>query len=222
MAPLGYRNLKDIFKSRWLSLWQCDAPKKGGGFFPYCFAARGEDPPPPPTRKRPEAVVIVAIIDNPGEEPKLVLTSEYRAPLGRREISFPAGLIDESDYDQDTPRIRTAAVNAAVREMEEETGLDFLPIQVSPDNLYSSAGLTNESCIILFGYASGKVSLHGNEASEDIEVLLVTFPEMVEMIDVDHGHVFSKVCWPFLWAFKFFGGYTKGFPTSSVTINEPL
>jgi ADP-ribose pyrophosphatase len=197
-------------------MWQCDAPKKGGGFFPYFFASRGEDPPPSPTRKRPEAVVIVAITEE--EEPRLVLTSEYRVPLGCREISFPAGLIDESDYissedESVVMSVRAAAMRAAIRELKEETGLDFTPTAVSPDNLYSSAGMTNESCIIIFGYASGTPSLDGNEASEDIRVMLTTFVDMVEMIDTNQGHVYSKVCWPFLWAFKFFGGYTKGFPT---------
>ena len=114
-------------------------------------------------------------------------------------------------------------MQAATRELKEETGLDFTPIAVSPDNLYSSAGMTNESCIIFFGYASGEVSLHGNEASEDIEVMLVTFPELVQMLDTESGFAYSKVCWPFLWAFKFFGGYTKGFPTTgALNLNEPL
>src|SRR4051812_8627415 len=48
--------------------------------------------------KMPDAVVVVATLNNPGQERKLVMTSEFRVPLGVREIGFVAGLIDPADY----------------------------------------------------------------------------------------------------------------------------
>jgi ADP-ribose pyrophosphatase len=153
----------------------------------------------------------VAVVDTPGEERRLVVTSEFRVPINCREVSFPAGLIDPEDYT-DEASVCTAARRASVREMKEETGLDFTPTAVSPENLYSSAGMTNESVIIVFGVAQGTPSDEGNEACEDIATSLLTFAEMVEMMDNRKDVVYSKTAWPFLWAFKFSGGFTQGFP----------
>ena len=67
------------------------------------------------------AVVIVAMI--PGEKPKLIVTKEFRVPLGDYEWGFPAGLIDEGETIK----------NAAIRELKEETGLEVeYIISISP------------------------------------------------------------------------------------------
>ena len=166
----------------------------------YFFAIRGDTVG---TAKRPDAVVIVAVTEE--EEPRLVLTSEFRIPIGCREISFPAGIIDKEDFAQGS--VRQAAIAAATRELKEETGLDFHPMEVSPANLYSSAGMTNESVTFVFGKATGSPSTDGNEAMEDIEVRLVTLGEMIDMMDNQPDLNFSKTAWPLMWAYKRSGGF---------------
>lgn len=193
-----------------LSLHERTVRTKKGNEFRYFFVARGEDVPSPEDKK-PEAVIVVAVVDTPGEERRLVLTSEFRIPINCREVGFPAGLIDAGDYAGGAS-ICEAARRAAIREMKEETGLDFIPTAVSPENLYSSAGMTNESVIIVFGVAQGTPSNEGNEVCEDIATSLLTLAEMVEMMDNRKDVVYSKTAWPFLWAFKFSGGFTQGFP----------
>lgn len=174
-------------------------------------------------QKFPDAVVIVAILNNPNERKRLVMVSEFRIPLGTREIGFPAGLIDPSDFnaalsefasahpegdkclDSETYNrtIATAAAyKAAIREMKEETGLDFVPQSASPPNLYSSAGLTNESIIYVFGTATGTPSNQFLEKNEDIEVKLYEEAELSIICDAmlpNVGH--SKTAWPFMWSF---------------------
>lgn len=193
-----------------LSLHERTVRTDSGSEFGYFFVVRGDDVPSPEDKK-PEAVIVVAVVDAPGEERRLVLTSEFRVPINCREVGFPAGLIDPEDYADGTS-ICTAARKAAVREMKEETGLDFTPTAVSPENLYSSAGMTNESVIIVFGVAQGIPSNEGNEVHEDIVTTLFTFAEMVEMMDNRKDVTYGKTTWPFLWAFKFSGGFTQGFP----------
>lgn len=182
--------------------------QKGDSEFDYFMVSRG-GLTPDPEDKKPEAVMIIAITDNPGEERKLVVTSEFRIPIACREISVPAGLIDDEDYEGGVS-IGAAAIKAATREMKEETGLDFMPLSVSPNNLYSSAGMTNESVMIVFGFAYGQPNTDGLEAIEDIETMLLTLSELTEMMDNSPTLAFSKVAWPFMWAFKY-GGFL-GFP----------
>lgn len=132
----------------------------------------------------------------------MVITNEFRAPIGGYEISFPAGLIDDDDYKGSD--IKEAACRAAIREFKEETGMDFVPKEISPTNLYSSAGMTDESVCIVIGEASGEPDYALQEASEDIQVMLLQRDELSEIME-NESKLFSKVAWPFLWAFKVWG-----------------
>ena len=73
-----------------------------------------------PSRPRRTAAVLVPILDKP--EPEIVLTvrSEF-LPQHPGQVSFPGGAVDHSDR---------SAISTALREAEEEIGLDFS--QVSP------------------------------------------------------------------------------------------
>lgn len=91
----------------------------------------------------PDAVTCVVILNAPGDEPKLLLSEEYRYPTGQFLISPPAGLLDAEDASADDP-----VLTAAKREIEEETGIrlketDTLSI-INP-LLFSSPGMTDES-----------------------------------------------------------------------------
>jgi ADP-ribose pyrophosphatase len=107
------------------------------------------------------AVVIVATT----EDNKLVITKEFRVPLGGVEHGFPAGLIDIGE----TP------TEAATRELKEETGLDVERITSVSPPIYSSAGLTNESVFIVRCVVSGEISSDGHESSEDITTELMGY-----------------------------------------------
>lgn len=77
---------------------------------------------------------------------------------------FPAGLIDAGE----------SPLQAGIRELYEETGLHFTP---RPAGAYSrpfftSAGLTDESCAMVFGDCTGIPNSSHQEAAEDIQVVL--------------------------------------------------
>lgn len=167
---------------------------------PYFMVTRG-DKIIPPSEKRPEAVIIVAVCRVPGEGEKLVVTSEYRAPIADFEIGFPAGMIDSQDYDKAGGDPTKAAEIAAGREFFEETGMTLEITEISPPRLYSSAGMTDEMSIIVFGFAHGKRSQDHCEEGENIETLLFSREEVTKLIG-DGQAAFSKVCWPFLWAYS--------------------
>ena len=91
----------------------------------------------------PDAVTCVVIVDVKDDEPKLLLTREYRYPTGQFLLSPPAGLLDKEDEDQAEPLLCTAK-----REIEEETGIimkDTDSLYVINPLLFSSPGMTDES-----------------------------------------------------------------------------
>lgn len=94
---------------------------------------------------------------------KLVVTREFRVPVGNWCYSFPAGLIDDGED----------AATAARRELREETGLEIERVlSVSPP-LYNSPGLTDEAVTLVYAEVGGELSRDGLEPDEAIETLLL-------------------------------------------------
>lgn len=91
----------------------------------------------------PDAVTCVVILSINEEEPKLLLSKEYRYPAGQFLLSPPAGLLDPEDADTENP-----ILTAAKRELKEETGLTITEkdsLFVINPLLFSSPGMTDES-----------------------------------------------------------------------------
>ena len=104
---------------------------------------------------------IVMIVPQLGD--KLVLIREFRVPLNDWEWGFPAGLVDPGE----------SLLNAARRELEEETGLSIKKVNLISPPVYNSAGLTDEAITMFFVEAAGKISLARQEDNERIEVHLI-------------------------------------------------
>ena len=120
-------------------------------------------------KNRPDGVVIYSLYGR--NHDKVVMIRQYRYSIGDYIYEFPAGLVEEGeDYH-----------SAAVREMAEETGLKLDPIPVEDiyqKPYFTTIGLTDESCASVYGYASGEISTKGEEASEEIEVVLADRQEI--------------------------------------------
>ena len=162
-----YTKIHKLSDNRFLNLFKLDALTDSGRQFDYFFVSR---------RKADKIKLLTGDISAEGvviypilkEEPeKIVMIRQYRYPLGDYLYELPAGLID----DGDTPDI------AAVREMKEETGLDFEVYRGGNDAyrrpFFMGAGFTDESCNAVFGYASGTVSRDDMEDTESIQVITV-------------------------------------------------
>lgn len=138
----------------------------------------------------PDAVSCLVIIDNGlYDEPRLLLSREYRYPTGQFLLSVPAGLIDADDaksYDSnsssckcndekavDTFSNMTPAMRAAVREIKEETGIELTDkdiIKTVNPLVFSTPGMTDESnalvSVIIRSDIEGQLSQDGAEGSE--------------------------------------------------------
>ena len=119
--------------------------------------------------EKPDGVIIYSLYGE--KKDRVVLVRQYRYPLDDYVYELPSGLVDQGeDYRQ-----------AGIREMKEETGLDFSPL--TPDTLYerpffTSVGMTDECCATVYGYASGQISREGLEDTEDLEVVLADREEV--------------------------------------------
>ena len=121
--------------------------------------------------KNTRAVVIVAT--NGDElEPRIVVTKEFRVPIGDYEWGLPAGLIDEGEDVETTVK----------RELKEETGLDVTYIEKISPFVYNSAGLTDEAVAMAFVHVEGEINGDMHEASEEIETFLMTPDEVAELL----------------------------------------
>lgn len=164
-----------ITNEKWLNLFSKTYKNKKGDEENYLFSSRHQNPPESIANKKPDAVIIAAIIDNPNQPLRHVLTSEYRVAIGGYELGFPAGLIDEDE----------TAEQAAKREFLEETGLILKVSKTSPSRLISSAGCSDECVQIVFGTAQGTISKDNQEASEDIQTHLFTQNQLVTLLSQD-------------------------------------
>lgn len=94
----------------------------------------------------PDAVSCIVVLQVPGQEPKLLLSYEYRYPTGHYLLSVPAGLIDPEDRTSGDPE--QAEIQAARREIHEETGIAMKEsdrISVVNPCAFSTPGMTDES-----------------------------------------------------------------------------
>jgi ADP-ribose pyrophosphatase len=159
--------LQRVADLRWLKLFEVDYEHPSGSRGTWQFASRKSRPQLDGSPLAAEAVFIVPLLKTPVGN-RLVMTREFRVPLGDYEHSFPAGLRDPGEDIEATLR----------RELAEETGLALTKTLTLSPAVASSAGLTDESAAIAFVECSGTPHTGHAENTEDIHLLVVNFDQM--------------------------------------------
>lgn len=161
------RGIRQLTDNSHLNFFEMEVEDRKGHSFPYYMASRAKNQAELKMNcrepDRPDGVVIFGLYGEAKD--RVVLVRQYRHPLGGYIYEFPAGLVEEGE---DLHR-------AAAREMKEETGLDFSFLKPDPmyeKPFYTTIGMTDECCAMVFGQASGQVSRSGLEDSEELEVVL--------------------------------------------------
>ena len=159
------QNIQQKTHNRFLNYYELEAVHRDGSIFPYYMTSRAKDASQLKAvthQNRPDGVIIYGVYGE--EQDRVVLIRQYRYPLGDYVYEFPAGLVEEGEE----------MGAAGVREMYEETGLTFTPVDAGCYSrpFFTTVGMTDESCGMVFGYCSGTPTSIHEEASEEIQVIL--------------------------------------------------
>ena len=148
-----------------LNFYEFEAIHRDGTSAPYYVASRAKAIPDLKAishQNKPDGVILYGVYGE--EKDKVVLIRQYRYPLGGYCYEFPAGLVEKGEDMQE----------AATREMYEETGLTFTPVEAGAYSrpFFTTIGMTDESCGTVYGYCSGTPTNCNQEASEEIQVVI--------------------------------------------------
>lgn len=151
--------------NRFLNFYEFEAIHRDGKASPYYVSSRAKEVGQLKAvshQNKPDGVILYGVYGEARD--KVVLIRQYRYPLGDYVYEFPAGLVEDGED----------MLQAAIREMHEETGLTFTPRQSGSYSrpFFTTIGMTDESCGTVFGYCSGTPTSANQEASEEIQVVL--------------------------------------------------
>ena len=148
--------------NRYLNLYELDAEFRNGTRAPYYVASRRKSPEQLKAVTHDQDADGVILYGVHGEnKDKLVLIRQFRYPVNDYVYEFPAGLVEPGED----------MLEAGIREMFEETGLQFQAIGTARP-FFMTVGMTDESCGTVFGYCSGDPTAIHQEGTEDIQVVL--------------------------------------------------
>lgn len=155
-----------------VNLYELDRESKTGKKGKYYVASRAKDEKDlklSTGKNLPDGVVIYSLYGE--KQDKVVLIRQYRYTIDDFVYEFPAGLVEAGESYRKT----------AIREMKEETGLEFIPLELNEayeKPAFTTVGMTDESCATVFGISTGEISKEFQEDSEEIEVVLADRDEV--------------------------------------------
>ena len=163
MSKIG--KIEKKTNTRFLNFYEFEAIHRDGRVSPYYVSSRAKEIDQLKAvtgRNDPDGVILYGVYGE--EKDKVVLIRQYRFPLGGYVYEFPAGLVEPGED----------MLSAAIREIYEETGLNFTPKEAGSYSrpFFTTVGMTDESCGTVYGYCSGEPTNAHQEASEEIQVVI--------------------------------------------------
>ena len=177
------RKVTQVTHNRFLNMFDLDVIHRAGdpGLYHVASRARSIEELKLSTKEnKADGVIIYALYGEAKD--RVVLIRQYRYSIAGYIYEFPAGLVDEGeDFHA-----------AGIRELKEETGLDFHPLEVDPiysRPYFTTIGMTDESCAAVYGYVEGTICDSFQEDSEEIEVVLADRKEAARILQEENAAI---------------------------------
>ena len=166
---------KKLTRTQWINLFDVSYLDKTGGERHWQVVSRNHRPKCVSGKfDVPDAGLMIPFHTT---EQKLVVLKEYRVSLAGFQYEFPAGLIDAGESIRE----------ASQRELMEETGLALTRITAVSPPLYNTAGLADESVVLVYCECEGVPSTDRNQGAEFIEVHLLSPDDAGRILTDDHA-----------------------------------
>lgn len=157
-------------EAKWVSLKKVDYIDQTGTSRSWEVAVRKTT-----SKSGVDAVAIGNILLHPSKPPSTLLVIQYRPPIGKFTVEWPAGLVDGHE----------SAEEAAIREMKEETGYTGKVLDVGPV-VASDPGLANATLqlVMMEVQLSEKESMPDQKLDDGelIERVVVPLNELYERL----------------------------------------
>lgn len=173
---------KSFAKTKWVRLFTIVYRIEGAKERSWVVATRNKSPKC--VSRLFENPDIVMIVPFHRRKSKVVVTREFRVALADYEYGFPTGLLEAGE----------TVADAARRELREETGLEVTRILKSTPPIYTSAGMTDESAVVISVECDGEPSDAAPDESELIEVVFVS-PDEAGLLCADTSLKFDAKSW---------------------------
>lgn len=189
---------KKVYDNPWLKVFTRKFKTSKGKKGEWIFTSRQDKPLEEGTNSSAVIVVPVWVGKSKDEivlpnQYRIIVTKEFRVPIGQVEYGFPAGLIERGMTIADT----------AKKELKEETGLEIIRIVKTSPILCSSAGMTDEAFNYVYAYCVGIPNKSGLEDHEEIETDILRIEQLKHLMkgtqDKDGRYkFFSGKSWPIM------------------------
>ena len=184
MGSLVLGERRTIEGTKYLSFCEVDVYAHGNtNPSKYYYASRNPDKD---VASGPDAVFVLAYNDT-----DVVLTKQLRPPLGKRVIALPAGLVEPGE----------SYIDAALRELKEETNATEAKVTLVSPMVCLSAGLSDETGVIVFVEVADThyIKYAGNDPMEaDLSAFVVKIDQIDSFIQEESRRsdtIFDSKCW---------------------------
>ena len=181
---MKFVDLRKVYEGKFLTYYVADFINKEGKIKSYEFISRDKNLTKESFGKNKPAGVGMVTFSK--DKTKILLQKEFRLATNHFVYNFPAGLIDKGE----TP------VEAAKREIREETGLEMVELIKELPPSYASQGTSDEMMSIVICTVDGEIK-ESCFADEEIYASWYTKEEVRKLID--DGALMSVRTQMFLW-----------------------
>lgn len=169
--------------NRFLNLYELEVTRRNGKVSPYYVASRAGSADALKAvshKKKADGIIIYGVYGE--KKDRLVLIRQFRYAINEYVYEFPAGLVEPGED----------MAQAGIREIYEETGLQFEPRVTSgpyTKPFFTTVGMTDEACGTIYGYCSGTPSNSHQEESEDIQIVLADREECKRILKEENAAI---------------------------------